>query len=137
MRFSEDAIPAAVFVFERANGNELCPHEIEEIEKHGFETIDHELLVKCLRAELERERNVPDSRYRNACYWALGKRFDSGLLPFFRNSLKKELKRDMESSYQIMIALENLDEEIFSRESVSITDYDENRMDAERYLRRV
>ena len=137
MRFSEDAIPAAAFVFERANGKELGPHEIGEIEKHGFETIDPELLVKGLRKELESERNVPDSRYRNSCYWALGKRFDSELLPFFRESMKKELKRDMESTYQIMIALDNLDEEIFSRESVSITDYDENRMDAERYLKKV
>lgn len=137
MRFSEDAIPAAAFVFKRANGNELGPHEIGEIEKHGFETIEPELLVKGLRTELERESNVPDSRYRNSCYWALGMRFDTDLLPFFQDSLKKELKRDMESTYQIMIALENLDEEIFSRESVSITDYDKNRMDAERYLNKV
>lgn len=137
MRFSEEAIPAAIYVFEKENGRELDRYEAGEVEKHGFETIDPQVLVRGLRGELENERNIPNSRYRNFCYFALGKRYDNDLLKFFRESLKKELMRDMESAYQIMIALDNLEEQIFTRESVSNTDYDENRADAERYLTKV
>ena len=137
MRIPEEAIPALAFLFEREAGNGIAQVEIDEIEKHGFSDIDPNRVKKSLLREMANTVQAPNSRYRNRGYWALGKLRDSDLLPFFRESLKQELNRDIESAYQIMIALDNLDEQIFSRDTVSIIDYDQNRLDAERYLKKV
>jgi len=65
---------------------------------------------------------------------------DRELLPFFREQLGIEMQRDLEATYQIMIALDNLDEPIFSAErngSYSILDHELNRQDAEFYFRKL
>ena len=69
-------------------------------------------------------------------YWVLGTKRDEKLVPFFLQQLRIELTRDMNCAYQIMIALEDVDEEVFSdeRSSYSFDEDDLNRRDAVAYL---
>lgn len=138
MRFPGDAIPAAAFLFESHRGLELGPFEIATLQKHGLETMDPEILARELK-HLIADAQQGDRGDRQQAYWALGKKRDPGLLPFFRAQLRHELKRDMLAVYQIMIALEDMDEPAFApeRNDRGIHDYEANRRDAERYLERV
>lgn len=72
----------------------------------------------------------------SAAYFALGKRCDPRDIPFLRGRMKAELDRDPQLLFQVMIALENMGEDVFSpeRNSYSILDADLNRNDAIRYL---
>ena len=135
MRFPEDAIPAAAFIFEMARGVPHGPFEVSEVQKHGLDGIDPELLSRELRHLITAEYKS-DSRDRQQAYWALGKKRDSGLIPFFRDQLRLELRRDMIAAYQIMIALQDIDEPTFGsdRSGYSFDDYELNRRDAENYL---
>jgi len=75
-------------------------------------------------------------RFLSAAYFALGKRCDPADVPFLRDRLKVELNRDPQVFFQVMIALENMGEDVFSpeRDSYSILDAELNRSDAIRYL---
>jgi hypothetical protein len=138
MRFPEDAIPAAAFLFESHRGLSLGPHEVAAIQQSGLEATDPETLAHELKRMIAAE-NKADSRDRQQAYWALGKKRDPSLIPFFRDRLSLELRRDMIAVYQIMIALEDLDEPIFTQERSgrAMDDYELNRRDAERYLAHV
>lgn len=136
MRIPEDAIPAAAFVFERELGRELSEFETSEIARHGLDGISPDLLARELCSLIQME-SKGDCRDRQQSYWALGKRHDRALLPFFREQLGLELQRDLFAVYQILIALDNLSEPCFSadrQEQYSADDYDLNRRDAEAYL---
>lgn len=135
MRFPEDAIPAAAFFFELARGAPHGPYEVSEILKHGLEGIDPELLERELRYLITAEHKS-DSRDRQQAYWALGKKRDSRLIPFFRDQLRLELRRDMIAAYLIMVALQDIDEPTFGADpgGYSFDDYELNRRDAENYL---
>jgi hypothetical protein len=132
MRIPTEAINAAAYVFEGANGNTLGEWQISEIDQYGLRNVD----VTALATELVRivEAETPDSK--GHAYWALGKKVDASLLPFFRKQLGLELGRDIEAVYQIMIALDNLDEPVFADggTSHSSSDYERNRDCAQRYL---
>jgi hypothetical protein len=135
MQFSKELVMAAALVFEAANGRRLESCERSEIRDHGLTNVDASELSRALvdMIESDSEDVVGD---RGAVYWALGKRFDQALLPFFRKQLGVELQRSMDAAYQIMIALDNLNEPIFAEErsSYSFDAYDLNRRDADRYL---
>jgi hypothetical protein len=135
MRFPEDAIPAAVFFFEMARGVPHGPFEVTEVQKHGLDGIDPEMLSRELRHLITAEHKS-DSMDRQQAYWALGKKRDTGLIPFFRAQLRLELRRDMIAAYQIMIALQDVGEPTFGsdRSGYSFDDYELNRRDAETYL---
>jgi len=136
MKIPKDAIVAAAYVFERANGYQLGERERSEIAMHKMENCDPELLAKDLQRDIL-DHAEDESGYKAQAYWALGKRFDRRLIPFFRDRLAIELRHDVETVYQIMIALENLQEPVFSADrsgSYSIMDSDLNRRDAKSYL---
>lgn len=138
MRIPENAIPAAAFLFESLRGVPLGPYELGEIEACGFYGIDPELVARELRYLITAEYKG-DSRDRQQAYWALGKKLDHDLIPFFRDQLRLEVRRDMIAAYQIMIALQDIDEATFdpSRSGYSLDEYELNRQDAERYLETV
>ena len=73
---------------------------------------------------------------RSAAYWALGKRCRKDYKQRFVAALQSEICRSSSVSYQIMIALEDLDEHVFSpeRSGASILEAKQNIADAERYL---
>lgn len=135
MCFPDDAILATAFFFELARGVPLGQYEVSEIQKHGLNSIDPELLARKLRHLITTEHKG-DSKDRQQAYWALGKKRDSGLISFFRDQLRLELGRDMIATYQIMIALQDIGEPTFGsdRSGYSFDDYELNRRDAESYL---
>ena len=70
--------------------------------------------------------------------WALGKSYQKELTPYFVNLLREYLDQDSGVLYQTMIALDNLEENVFDgRNSVSIKDEYENQMLAAAYIKRV
>jgi len=135
MSFPKDAILAATFLFERALGNEMGDYELDEIRRWELGDSDPDPIAKEMMSSVL-EEGTEDAAYCRSVYWALGKRFDPALVPFFKERLALELKRDVEATYQIMIALDNLGEPVFSpaRSSCSVLDHDLNRADAEGYL---
>ncbi len=137
MRFPENAVAAVAFLFESENGRKLSEFELDEIRRHELEDSDPSKLAAILKKSVQNEKSS-DTTYRQQIYWALGKKFDHKLIPFFRKRLSLEIQRDMEAAYQIMIALDNLDEPVFSekREEYVITEYEQNKLDAELYLKR-
>lgn len=139
MKIPEDAIVAIAYVFERANGNILGEYEQSEIEFYELNDCDPELLANELRIAISDETEC-EIGYRAQAYWALGKRFDRGLIPFFRKRLAIELQHDLDTAFQIMIALDNLKEPIFSADrngSYSILETDLNQRDAKSYLSQI
>lgn len=92
-------------------------------------------LAATIRETLAAEAGL-DPIILSAAYFALGKRCDPADIPFLRDRLKIELGRDPQVCFQVMIALENMGEDVFSpeRDSYSILDAELNRSDAIRYL---
>lgn len=136
MRFPGNAIVAAAYLFDKANGNKLTEFEADEIERHGLSEIDPELVARELRSTVCEDYKT-NSTYRQHAYWALGKLFDANLIPFFKERLAEELRRDLIAVYQILIALDNLEQPVFSEGrdgSVAMHEYEMNRADAKAYL---
>ncbi len=77
-----------------------------------------------------------DSPLRSSAYWALGKHRDPHDLAPLVAALRRELFRDADVAYQILIALDNLGEPVFPPEQRdrSSRDHEPNRAAAERYL---
>ena len=138
MRLPDSAIPAIAFRFEALHGRHHGPDELAEINQHGLGEIDPEFLAREL-CHLIHSESKADSRDRQQAYWALGKKLDAELLPFFREQLRLELRRDMFSVHQILIALDDLGEHPYGsdRTGYGSNDYELNRRDAEAYLQRV
>lgn len=136
MQFSESLIATAASIFEAANGRTLDDWENSEIERHGLRGVDLNWLSgELMRWIVSEEKDVLP--VRAVAYWALGKKFDSSLLPFFRKQLAVELARDTHAVYQIMIALDNLNERVFSDGrggSYSSDEHELNSSDSARYL---
>ena len=120
MRYGAEDVREAAFLFE---------------ETRGKGSVEADRLARELVASV-REDAEDEPGYRGSAYWALGKRCDRELVPFFRERLAVELGRDVQAVYQILIALEDAGEEVFSpaRSSRSVLDVEMNRADAVRYL---
>ncbi|MBI5381573.1 MAG: hypothetical protein HZA31_06710 [Opitutae bacterium] len=73
---------------------------------------------------------------RGSAFWALGKRCQKEDKKRFVAALQHEVSRSSSVSYQIMIALDNLDEPVFAigRSGASLLEAEQNLADAERYL---
>jgi len=133
--FPREALAAAASRMEQASGNRLQLDAVDEVLKYKLNRVEAEEIVTALTRSVE--SGTMDADYRSSAYWALGKKSDDELLDFFRVRLRAELDADeMGACYQLMIALDNLDEEIFApgRNGGSINEYDLNRHDAEAYL---
>lgn len=137
MELSEDLIDDCRLLFEAANG---FPHDFGEqarLAELKLRGADADALAGFLVNRIQNPEEA-DARRRASVFWALGKRYDRALLPFFRKSLKVEVAADSESVYQILIALDNLDERVFGadRDGGSCLEKDLNRRDAMAYLAR-
>jgi hypothetical protein len=73
---------------------------------------------------------------RVTAYWALGKRSQKEDKRRFVAALEREITRSHSTCYQIMIALDNLGEPVFSsaRAGSSVLEAEQNVADAKRYL---
>jgi hypothetical protein len=136
MRIPPDAIPLIASVFDALHGRSLDDWEIEAIGHYRIDQNDPQLLKNLLIELISADDGVDDNT-RSSAYWALGKSFDMDLRTFFCQQLRIEVERDIDATYQIMIALDNLSEPVFGayrRGSYSSLDHDKNRTDAVAYL---
>ena len=127
-------LTAAAFCFEAARGVRHSDFETEIIEESGLETTPPDELAQILWHWLATEG--ADSPLRGSAYWALGKRRDPRDLAPLVAALRRELPRDADVVYQILIALEDLGESAFPPEQRgrSSRDHELNRAAAQRYL---
>jgi hypothetical protein len=138
MKLNNNQFEAAAYMFEKANGNIKSEYEEEHIAKSGLTHYSisklETLIVLGIEEGLYREGNELTS-----AYWALSKRYNLALIPYFDNWLKLELERESKDHlFQIMIALANLEVSVFNkkRTSLAFDEYELNKRDAELYLNR-
>lgn len=135
MEISEENLLVTALIFEQANGNRLGENDIQVIEAAGLSGASAELLEEALLEALNAER---PSAYRSTAYWALSKRFNRELIPYFMKWMKKELENSEPGAvYQLLIALDNVEEPVFGKDrngSVSVMDAGLNVRDARTYL---
>ena len=136
MIFPEENIEAVAYLFESTVGSTLDETQLNCVKKAGITQSDVPALVRALKNSVQNIR-AADCGYRSKVYWALGKLYSDELLEFFQQMLEKEIGRNVEVAYQIMIALDNLDEPIFDpgREIFSVLDHKENLKDAMKYIK--
>lgn len=133
---SESEIAAAAYLFEWALTKQIDQYELSVITEAGLQDADPAQIATLMRDSLENSTEL-DAGYRGGCFWALGKRCDSELRDFFQHHLAIELNQDMGVAYQIMIALENLGESIWTdyRLRGGLLDEELNREAALQYLK--
>lgn len=127
-------LTAAAFRFEAARGAHQSSFETECIAAADLATVLPDALARTLWDWLATAG--ADSPLRGSAYWALGKRGDPRDLMPLVAALRRELTRDPEATYQIMIALANLGEPVFPphQREHSSRDGETNRTAAESYL---
>ena len=134
MEIDSQFLTAAAFRLEAARGVRHSDFETEIIAEAGLDTTPPDDLARTLWDWLA--TTGADSPLRSSAYWALGKRHDPRDLTSLVAVLHRELPRDADAVYQILIALENLGEPVFPPEhrAHSSRDHDSNRAAAQRYL---
>ena len=134
MEIDSQFLTAAAFRFDAARGVRHSDFETEIITELELDTIAPDDLAHTLWGWLGGEG--ADSSLRSSAYWALGKRRDPRDIAPLVAALRRELPRDADSVYQILIALENLGEPVFPPEQRgrSSRDHESNRAAAQHYL---
>lgn len=135
MRFPPEQVHAAAFLFEKENGNVLGNYEEGVVADSKLEGRDPRELKKELieSVTFPTELNEQD---RTPVYWVLSKTFDSELIEWWTSQLRKEVEDETGCVFQILIALDNLEEPVFGkgRSSRSICETELNLRDARNYL---
>ena len=129
-------LEAAAYIFEKANGNDTAREHEKLIKKSGLSNYNASYLERSILAGLNLGL-YDDLESRAVAYWALSKRFNPDLIPYFRNWLSVELNVCQAGPlFQVMIALNNLEEPVFSknRRVYSFEEIELNVRDARRYL---
>ncbi len=137
MEIAKEQFDALAYIFEKSNGNELGQYENRIIAESGLKELPIPELVTAVFQNLRTDR-AEDDTYRTSAYWALSKRFDKKLIPFFQTCLRKELSvAGVPAVFQLLIALDNLTEPVFGADrhgSYGGHDVVLNVRDAETYL---
>ena len=134
MDIDSPLLTAAAFRFEAARGVLHSSFETEFIADAELTTVPPDDLAHTLWHWLATEG--ADSPLRSSAYWALGKRRDPRDVTPLVAALRRELPRDADVVYQILIALEDLGEPVFppQQRERSSRDHEPNRAAAQRYL---
>ncbi len=137
MELTEKDFKTVLFVFEAQNGFPVSSEKEELISDAGLNNPDMDALTDYLVNLLDMKM-PEDVEQRISAYWALSKRADIALIPKFQNWLKQELSSgSSDTIFQIMIALDNFDEPVFSPDregGYAAIDTDLNLRDARNYL---
>jgi hypothetical protein len=131
MQFLRQNIEVAAYLFEKSHGSQLDPKELSVIENAGLTTPSPDIIANAIWSALEEPQDID---YRMAAYWALGKLARKEDKWKFINALEAEIKGQMHVAYQIMVALDNMGEPIFSRNELSFCDIALNNSDALAYI---
>ena len=134
--FNEHQLEACAYIFEIANGNTFEDFRIEVIATSQLPATNPDDLAEQIINGIESGSYITESS-RGSAYWALSKRFDAELIPLFRKWLRNELKLENEGGlFQLMIALNNLDEPVFHKERSGFSSFEIelNYRDARYYL---
>lgn len=138
MKIEADQFDAISYIFEMANGNNLGNYETRIIDTSKVKGVSPVILVNAI-IESFKEANPGDISYRTSAYWALSKRFDKKLIPFFQKQLELELTIEgIPAVFQLLIALDNLTEPVFGKDrngSYAGMDIELNMRDAKNYLK--
>lgn len=131
---THDQLTAVAYIFERHNGRTLSSSESRHIEENQYTDKDPEGLKEEILNFLASPKVGRDERIHG--YWVLGKKRDRSLLDYFIGQLEVEVSRDVRVGYQIMIALEDIDESVFceDRSGYSFDEDELNKRDALEYL---
>jgi len=136
MKLSYDQFDAAVYIFEKNKGNFKTAYEEMIIAESGLSNLKAKELEKIIVEGLN-SNFYKGTKIRTSAYWALSKQFNAELIPDFKKWLEMEiLKKNSGVVFQLMIALDNLEEPVFhtDRNSYSIAEIELNMRDAENYL---
>lgn len=126
---------AAAYLFEKENDSHLSKSH-EEFLHSFFDNKMSTLEVKEIIIEAIKEDKI-DEPLKNMAFWALGKLFDASLKPFFVRCLKSAVRTaDHPCIYQLMIALDNLGENIFTKKIANSLEEEENLFQAKEYLQK-
>lgn len=140
MKLTYDQFDAAAYIFEKSNGNSKSDYEEKIIAESGLADLKSTDLEKIIISGLN-SGIYKDEQDRISAYWALGKRFNPNLIPFFRRRLKSELESNNPSAiYQLLIALENMEEPVFNDDrngSTASLETELNLRDAKKYLTKI
>ena len=137
MKLTNDQFEASAYIFERANGNKKSEYEEKVIAESGLDNL------KPIEIENQIINGIDsgfysDSKERISAYWSLSKIHKTELIPNFKKWLKVELENEnAHPVYQLMIALGNLEEPIFSIDRNGSSAFNEtelNLRDARKYL---
>lgn len=136
MKLTYDQFDAAVYIFEKNNGNFKTAYEEKIITESGLSDLKavelENIIVEGLNSNFYKATKI-----RTSAYWALSKQFNIALIPHFKKWLETEIQKNNSGVvFQLMIALDNLEEPIFHRDrmSYSIEEIELNMRDAANYL---
>ena len=136
MKLSYDQFDAAVYIFEKNKGNFKTAYEEKIIAESGLSDLKPGELEKIIVEGLN-SNFYKGTKIRTSAYWALSKQFNAELIPDFKKWLEMEInKNNAGVVFQLMIALDNLEEPIFNKErsSYSTAEIELNMRDAKNYL---
>lgn len=129
-----DGITLATSFFEHAHGQKQGLFRMDVLTQPATPA-DLVRLQQGLMTLIDSRRSVD---LTTSAIWALGKCYQAELTPYFVNLLREYLSKDPGVLYQTMIALDNLDENVFDgRNSASLKEERENQVLAAAYLKRV
>mgnify|MGYP005997219949 CR=1 FL=1 len=130
---SEAWLFAAESVFAREAGNTVSAQDHAAIDAAGLGDVEAAALAR--RVVQAVEDGGLSERERSAAYFALSKCYEPRLIPRFRVWLAREVA-DGGPVFQLMIALDTLEEPVFGadRDGYASRDVERNLVDARRYL---
>ncbi len=139
MKLTTEQFVAAVYLFEKANGNKKDEFEEQHIQDSGLAKFEASQLEGIIIKGFE-DNLYTTQEERVDVYWCLGKRFNKELIPLFIEWLESEASsKNPYTVYQLLISLGNMGEPVFNKEREGGSAYYEtelNMRDAENYLKK-
>lgn len=136
MKLTNQEITEVGFIFEKERGFNHSEFEKDSINQSNLSQFTNSELEEIIIKGLD--NNIYENETeRTSAYWALSKRVNKKLISKFRNWLKVELENNQYYAiYQILIALDYLEENAFSKSRTGRDDseFELNRIDALNYL---
>lgn len=134
-----DQFEACAYLFEREHGRELHESESELLRDVDLPSSNATELEEIITSGID-NRLYGTIEERASAYWSLTKRHNTNLIPHFTTWLKNEFEEENHGPvYQLLIALGNLDVEVFGIDREGSTagfEIELNMRDAEEYLKK-